>query len=69
MPRYYFDLANDHRLADPSGLVRRDDEDAKAKTEVIARQIAAEAPALTGRRVNILDLGGQEIAAVPIDEK
>jgi uncharacterized protein DUF6894 len=69
MPRYYFDLANGHRLADPSGLVCRDDEDAKAKAEVIARQIAAEAPASTGRRVTILDEGGQEITTAPIDKR
>jgi hypothetical protein len=69
MPRYYFDLANGRRLADPSGLVCRDDEDAKAKAEVIARQIAAEAPASTGRRVTILDEDGQEITAVPTDER
>src|SRR2546429_941735 len=38
MPRYYFDLANGRRLADPSALVCRDDEDAKAKAEVIDRK-------------------------------
>jgi hypothetical protein len=30
MPRYYFDLGNGDRLADPSGVDCRDDEEARA---------------------------------------
>jgi hypothetical protein len=48
MPRYYFDPSNGQRLPDPSGLECRDDDEAKAKAEVIARQVAAEAPAKGG---------------------
>jgi hypothetical protein len=67
MPRYYFDLANGHRLADPSGLDCRDDEDAKAKAEVIAREITADAPpGSVERRVTVLDESGKKITSVPI---
>jgi hypothetical protein len=69
MPRYYFDLANGHRLADPSGLDCRDNEEAKAKAEVIARQVAADAPNSGGRRLTIVNEDGEEITTVPIGER
>jgi hypothetical protein len=40
MPRYYFDLCNGHRLADPSGVDCRDEEEARAAAEVIARPLS-----------------------------
>jgi hypothetical protein len=67
MPRYYFDLGNGDRLADPSGVDCRDDEEARGTAEVIAREIAADAPpGSAGSRVTVLDEGGKEITTVPI---
>ena len=51
MPRYYFDVKNGHRLIDPSGLDCKDDEDASSKADVIAKQIANDAPGSTPPRL------------------
>jgi hypothetical protein len=67
MPRYYFDLCNGYRLADPSGVDCRDEEEAMATAAVIAREIAADAsPGSAQRRVAVLDESGKKIASVPI---
>ena len=46
MPRFYFDLSNGHRIKDHAGLDCRSEDDAKAKAEMIARDIAREAESL-----------------------
>jgi hypothetical protein len=69
MPKYYFDVKNGTRLADSSGLECLDDEDAKAKALVIAREIAAHAPPVrTPRRISILDENGDEVSIVPVQQ-
>jgi hypothetical protein len=66
MPRYFFDIKNGHRLIDPSGLDCRDDQEAKDKAIIIARQIALDAPETSPvRHVAILDSEREEIDKVP----
>jgi hypothetical protein len=67
MPRYYFDVKDGTRLADPSGLECRDDEDARAKAKVIAEAIGLDALVQGGtRELVILNEDGDEVAHVPI---
>jgi len=44
MLRYYFDVKNGHRLIDPTGLERRDDQDANTQATFIAVQTAMHVP-------------------------
>ena len=68
-PRYFFDLQDGHRSEDPTGLECRDDEDAKAKAEVIAGQMAADAPLGSGNRyVAVLNESRVEIMIVRISD-
>jgi hypothetical protein len=54
-------------LGDSDRLDCRDDEDAKAKAEVIAREITADPPpGSVERRVTVLDESGKKITSVPI---
>jgi hypothetical protein len=50
MPRYFFDVKNDHRLVDPAGLDCRNDQEAIAKAIFIAQTIAAETSETPGER-------------------
>jgi hypothetical protein len=65
MSRYHFELANGHRLQDPTGLECNSDQDARAAAEIIARQMADELDH-TGRCVIVVDEDGKEIYKVPI---
>lgn len=66
MPRYYFDVQDGTRLADPSGLDCRDDADALRKARFIAEQIARSAPHPSPRQVQVLNEEGEEISIVPV---
>ena len=66
MPRYHFELANGHRLPDPSGLECSDHQDAIAKAHVIARTMAMELEAVHGRQLLVLDETGTEIYKVSL---
>jgi hypothetical protein len=67
MPRYYFDIANGHRLIDPSGLDCSDDADALAKAKVIAFHISEETPRSEVQRyVSVLDAERSEISNIPV---
>ena len=65
MPRYFFDVVNGHRLADPAGLDCRSADEAQRQGQVIAAQIAQEVPmSVAKRHVVIRDENGQEIATI-----
>jgi hypothetical protein len=67
MPRYYFDIANGHRLIDPSGLDCSDDADAVAKAKVIAFCISEETPGPEVERyISVLDAERSEIGHIPV---
>jgi hypothetical protein len=67
MPRFFFDVKDGHRLIDPAGLDCRDAEQAMAQAGVIADQIAADAPASSGRHVSVLDDERREVGSVTIN--
>ena len=68
MLRYYFELKNGHRLIDPTGLERRDDQDAITQATFIAAQIAMDVPNTSGgRSVAVLNSAREEISKVPIN--
>jgi hypothetical protein len=50
MPHYYFDIKDGHRLADPSGLNFKNDDDAIAKANVIAIGVSLDEPAVDPER-------------------
>ena len=67
MPRYFFDIKNGHRLADPAGLECPDDQGALRVARTIAQQIAIEVPASKiSRRVAIRDEAGVDIGSVDV---
>jgi hypothetical protein len=67
MPKYYFDLVDGSRLVDPTGLDCRDDQDANAKAQIIAKQIEADIPtAPVQRHVEVLNEGRDKVAKVPV---
>ena len=68
MPRYFFDIANGHRLIDPGGLDCASDQDAIEKAKFIARQIADETP-LGARQIAIRNEDGRDVSKVPVHEK
>jgi hypothetical protein len=67
MPKYYFDLVDGSRLVDPTGLDCRDDHDANAKAEIIAKQIEMDIPAApVQRHIEILNEERDKVAKVPV---
>ena len=66
--RYFFDVTNGHRLADPAGMECRGDGEAIAFADFIAREIAAE-ESLEKRWVTVRDSENREIGKVPIEPK
>jgi hypothetical protein len=70
MPHYYFDIKDGHRLADPSGLDLKNDDDAIAKAEVIAIGVSLDKPAVDPERhIAVLNDLRKEIARVPVYSK
>jgi len=67
MPRYYFDVKNGHRLIDPTGLERRDDQDAITQATVIAAQIAMDVSNTSGgRSIAVINSAKEELIKVPV---
>lgn len=69
MQRYFFDVTNGHRLADPSGMECRSDQEAISIADSIARRIAAEAISAVERWVTVVDSEGREVAKVSVLER
>jgi hypothetical protein len=67
MLRYYFDVKNGHRLIDPTGLERRDDQDAITQATFIAAQIAMDVPNTSGgRSIAVLNSTKEGLIKVPV---
>jgi hypothetical protein len=67
MPKYFFDLVDGARLVDPSGFDCRDDQDAKTKAKIIAKQIEADTPAApVQRHVEVLNEDRAKVSKVPV---
>jgi hypothetical protein len=67
MPRYFFDVANGHRLFDASGFVCEDDFAALIRGSVLAIGISLDKPEDDPERhVAIINDQGREIGTVPI---
>ena len=59
---YYFDVKNGHRLIDPTGLERRDDQDAITQATFIAAQTAMDVPNTSGgRSIAVLNSAKEEL--------
>jgi hypothetical protein len=61
MAIFKFEIADGVRLADPVGLECESVQDAKAKADLIARQIAADVELQRARCIIVLDEDGAEI--------
>ena len=66
MPRYFFDVANGHRLIDPTGLDCKDDNEALSTAKIIARQIQVAGPSAPWRKLAVMNSEGQEVGHVLI---
>lgn len=70
MPRYFFDVANGHRLFDSLGFVCEDDFAALIRGSVIAIGVSLDKPEDDPeRRVAIINDQGREIGSVPVYSK
>lgn len=70
MPRYFFDVANGHRLFDSLGFVCEDDFAALIRGSVIAIGVSLGKPEDDPeRRVAIINDQGREIGSVPVYSK
>ena len=70
MPRYYFDIKNGHRFADPSGLVFKNDHDAIERAKVIAIGVSIDKPEIDpARHISVLNEARIEIFKVPVYSK
>ena len=70
MPRYFFDVADGHRLFDKSGFVCDNDIDAIVRATVLAIGVSLDAPKDDPeRRVAIVNDQGHEIGTVPVYSK
>lgn len=67
MPRYFFDIADGHRLVDPSGSNFKNDADAIDNAKVVAIQVALDTPRIDPKRyISVLDEARKEISRVPV---
>jgi len=67
MPRYFFDVADGHRLFDKAGFVCDDDVDAIVRAAVLAVGVSLDTPKDDPeRRVAIINDQGCEIGTVPV---
>jgi hypothetical protein len=71
MPRYFFDVADGHRLFDKSGFVCDDDDtDAIIRAAVLAIGVSLDTPKDDPERhVAIINDQGREIGSVPVYSK
>jgi hypothetical protein len=70
MPRYFFDVADGHRLFDKSGIVCDDDTDAIVRAAVLAIGVSLDKPEDNPeRRIAIINDQGREIGNVPVYSK
>jgi hypothetical protein len=70
VPRYFFDVADGHRLFDPSGFVCDNDVAAIIRATVLAIGISIDRPEDDPeRRVAIINNQGHEIGTVPVYSK
>jgi hypothetical protein len=70
MPRYFFDVANGHRLFDSLGFFCEDDFAALVRGSVIAIGVSLDKPEDDPeRRVAIINDQGREIGSVPVYSK
>jgi hypothetical protein len=67
MPRYFFDVADGHRLFDKSGFVCDDDIEAIVRAAVLAIGVSLDKPEDDPeRRIAIINDQGREIGTVPV---
>ena len=67
MPRYFFDVANGHRLFDASGFVCEDDFAALIRGSLLAIGVSLDKPAVDPtRRISVLNADRHEISTVPV---
>jgi hypothetical protein len=70
MPRYFFDVADGHRLFDKAGFVCDDDVAAMIRGTVLAVGISLDKPEDDPmRRIAIINEQGREIGHVPVYSK
>jgi hypothetical protein len=70
MPRYFFDVADGHRLFDKSGFVCDDDTDAIIRAAVLAIGVSLDKPEDDPeRRIAVINDQGREIGHVPVYSK
>jgi hypothetical protein len=70
MPRYFFDVADGHRLFDKSGFVCDDDTDAIIRAAVLAIGVSLDTPKDDPERhIAIINDQGREIGSVPVYSK
>jgi len=71
MPRYFFNVADGHRLLDRSGFVCDDDIDAIIRAAVLAIGVSLNKPKDDDpeRRITIINDQGRRIGHVPMSSK
>ena len=70
MPRYFFDVADGHRLFDKSGFVCGNDVDAIVRAAVLAIGVSLDTPKDDPERhIAIINDQGREIGTVPVYSK
>ncbi len=70
MPRFFFDVADGHRLFDKSGFLCDDDADALVRAAALAVGVSLDKPQDNPeRRVVIINDQGREIGSVPVYSK
>jgi hypothetical protein len=70
MPRYFFDVADGHRLFDSSGFVCDDDFAALIRAAVLAIGVSLDKPEDDpDRRIAVINDTGREIGTVPVYSK
>jgi hypothetical protein len=70
MPRYFFDVADGHRLFDKSGFICNDDTDALIEAAVLAIGVSLDKPEDDPeRRITVINDQGHEVGRVPVYSK
>jgi hypothetical protein len=70
MPRYFFDVADGHRLFDKSGFICDDNTDALIKAAVLAIGVSLDKPEDDPeRRITVINDQGHEVGRVPVYSK